>query len=150
MTEETFQSVGEGIELALPGDTIRNRHIATRASVKRQIVVLVAGDSEFEGYAIGLDAYSLQLLEIPSGEVSSISLDHIVAISDGVHFDDLSAEEKETVDRRTASFRKASQAWLLKNWPSVYGRHSDEHKTAVRRTYGRPPIVGDGSPDGGR
>lgn len=122
MTEETFDSAGQGTDLALPGDTIRKRHIATRASNKRMIIVFVAGDAEFRGYSIGLDNHSLQLLELPSGEVSSIALEYIVSISDGKPFSELTREEKDIVDRRTASFRKTSQDWLVRNWPRVYDR----------------------------
>lgn len=122
----TNNGPGEGIELALPGDTIRKRHIATRASNRRQIVVLVEGDTEFAGYSIGIDEFSLQILELPSGEVSTISLDHIVSITDGEQFQELSPEQKDEVDRRTASFRKTSHAWLVKNWPNVYDKRDGD------------------------
>jgi hypothetical protein len=125
-TEEVFDGAGKGFELALKGDTIRARHIATRASNRRRIIVLVEGDAEFEGYSIGLDSESLQLLELPSGEVSSISLRHIVAITDGKPFNELSREDKDIVDRRTASFKKTSQNWLVANWPNVYDRRDEE------------------------
>jgi len=124
--EETLDSAGHGIELALPGDTIRKRHIATRASNRRKIIVLVVGDSEFEGYSIGLDSHSLQILELPSGEVSSIALEFIVAITDGTPFNELTREQKDIVDRRTASFKKTSHTWLVKNWPDVYDRRDEE------------------------
>ncbi|HEY6021188.1 MAG TPA: hypothetical protein VIY48_15170 [Candidatus Paceibacterota bacterium] len=164
MTEEVIDGSGKGVELALPGDTIRKRHIATRASNRRRIVVLVLGDAEFEGYSIGLDEHSLQLLELPSGEVSSIALDHIVAITDGKTFGDLTREEKDVVDRRTASFRKTSQAWLVKNWPEVYDRRDEDghghyqarSRVSIRREPpgpGKPwtgPLLGEGSPDGGK
>lgn len=128
MTEDVFEGPGEGIELALPGDTIRRRHIATRASNRRRIIVLTTTDAEFEGYSIGLDEHSLQILELPSGEVSCIALKYIVSISDGKPFIELSREEKDVVDRRTVSFRKISQAWLVKNWPSVYeSREGGQH-----------------------
>lgn len=126
-TDETFDGAGKGIELALPGDLIRKRHIATRASNKRRIIVLVEGDAEFEGYSIGLDDQSLQILELPSGEVSSISLDHIIAITDSTPFSALSRDDKDTVDRRTASFRKTSHSWLVENWPNVYDRRDEPH-----------------------
>jgi hypothetical protein len=113
-------------ELALPGDKIRERHIATRASNRRRIIILMVGDAEFEGYSIGLDGHSLQLLELPSGEVSSLALAFIVAITDGKPFNALTPEEKDTVDRRTASFRKTSQSWLVSNWPKVYDRRDDD------------------------
>lgn len=125
-TEETLDSAGHGIELALPGDTIRKRHIATRASNRRKIIVLVVGDSDFEGYSIGLDSHSLQILELPSGEVSSIALEYIVAITDSTPFSDLTREQKDIVDRRTASFKKTSHTWLVKNWPDVYDRRDEE------------------------
>jgi hypothetical protein len=143
VTEDAFDGPGLGIELALPGDIIRRRHIATRASLRRRIVVLVLGDADFEGYAIGLDGYSLQLLELPTGEVSSIALDHIVAITDGKPFNSLTPEEKNTVDRRTASFRKTAQDWLVKNWPKVYDRRDDdeEHHKSRQRPSGKPPYV---------
>lgn len=115
-------SVGEGIEIALPGDTIRKRHVATRASTKREIIVLVEGDSEFIGYSIGLDENTLQILELKSGEVSSITWDSIVAISDGTPFTKLTPDQKADVDRRTSSFRKTSMNWLKTNWPNVYDR----------------------------
>lgn len=124
-TEEVFDGAGKGFDLALPGDTIRTRHIATRASNRRRIIVLVEGDAEFEGYSIGLDKESLQLLELPSGEVSSISLKHIVSITDGLPFSELSREMKDIVDRRTASFKKTSQNWLVANWPNVYDRRDE-------------------------
>lgn len=143
MTNELFDGAGEGVELALPGDMIRTRHIATRASNRRRIIVLVEGDAEFTGYSIGLDEHSLQLLELPSGEVSSISLDHIVAISDGKPFSALTKDEKDTVDRRTASFRKTAHAWLVKNWPNVYDRREDEEnrQRPNRTSYLRPPYT---------
>ncbi len=133
VTDDPFDSFGEGVELALPGDTIRIRHIATRASNRRRIVVLTVGDAEFEGYSIGLDGHSLQLLELPSGEVSSIALEYIVAISDGKTFGELSRDEKDTVDRRTASFRKTSQAWLVSNWPNVYDRRDEDEERSQHR-----------------
>ncbi len=148
MSEEVLEGSGEGVELALPGDMIRARHIATRASNRRRIIVLVEGDSEFEGYSIGLDAHSLQLLELPSGDVSSISLQHIVAITDGKPYIELTPAEKEVVDRRTASFRKTSQTWLVKNWPNVYDRRSED--SSYHRVTRRPPLLGPGSPDGGK
>lgn len=131
--DEAFDSAGEGIELALPGDTIRRRHIATRASLKRRIIVLMVGDAEFEGYSIGLDDHSLQILELPSGEVSSVALEYIVAITDGKPFSDLPVIEKGIVDKRTASFRRTSQSWLIENWPKVYGRRDDagDHRPRV-------------------
>lgn len=141
MTEETFDNAGQGTDLALPGDMIRKRHIATRASNKRRIIVLTAGDSEFEGYSIGLDAHSLQILELPSGEVSSVALDYIVAISDGKPFSELDPDQKNTVERRTASFRKTSQTWLVTNWPDVYDRRDDDdgHFQNRQRINRRPP-----------
>jgi len=146
--EDSLHGVGEGIELALPGDTIRRRHIATRASNRRRIVVLVVGDVEFDGYSIGLDSHSLQILELPSGEVSSVALEYIVAISDGKMFSELTREQKDVVDRRTASFRKTSQTWLVKNWPNVYDRRDDDgtHHPNRQRVSGRPvrPGVGPG------
>lgn len=163
MTEEAFDTPGVGVELALSGDTIRKRHIATRASNRRRIVVLVVGDAEFEGYSIGLDDHSLQLLELPSGEVSSIALEYIVSITDGKAFNELTREEKDVVDRRTASFRKTSQTWLVKNWPNVYDRRDDDsghgyhQRTSIRKpeppSPGKPwtgPLLGEGSPDGGK
>lgn len=137
VTDQPFESVGKGIELALPGDMIRRRHIATRASNRRRIIVLVVGDAEFEGYSIGLDSNSLQILELPSGEVSTIALDHIVAITDGKQFNELTREEKDVVDRRTASFRKTCQAWLVKNWPNVYDRRDEDLSNYRRPSYGR-------------
>ncbi len=136
MTEDIFEGPGEILELALPGDTIRKRHIATRASNRRRIIVLTVTDAEFEGYSIGLDEHSLQLLELPSGEVSSIALEYIVSISDGKLFTDLSREDKDIVDRRTASFRKTSQTWLVKNWPEVY-----EDRSPISHYRDRPPRV---------
>lgn len=134
MTEDVFEGgPGEGLELALPGDTIRRRHIATRASNRRRIIVLAVTDAEFEGYSIGLDDHSLQLLELPSGEVSSIALEYIVSISDGKSFAELSREEKDIVDRRTASFRKTSQTWLVKNWPDVYESRDPSSRVVVPR-----------------
>lgn len=102
------------------------------------------GEAEFEGYSIGLDDYSLQLLELPSGEVSSISLDHIVAITDGIPFNELTRELKDIVDRRTASFKKTSQAWLVKNWPNVYDRRGEDDDSRLsqgpfKSNYVRPP-----------
>lgn len=143
MAEEELDDVGAGIELALRGDTIRKRHIATRASNRRRIVVLVEGDVEFEGYSIGIDGHSLQLLELPSGEVSSISLDHIMAITDGKLFVELTKEEKDLVDQRTASFRRTSQIWLVKNWPKTYDHRglenvSEDLLTPTRPKYKRP------------
>ncbi len=137
VTDEVFDSVGEGTSLALSGTTIRMRHIATRASNRREIVVLVLGDSEFAGYSIGVDEESLQLLELPSGEVSSIALKHIVAITDGKPFAKLTTEDKGVVDRRTASFRKTSENWLVKNWPKVYDRRDSGHSYA-RSVYSKP------------
>lgn len=125
MAHDGVESSGKGFELALQGDTIRQRHIATRASNRRRIVVLATGDAEFEGYSIGLDSKSLQLLEL-SGEVSTIALDHIVSITDGKPFSDLTREERDIVDRRTASFRKTSQAWLVSNWPNVYDKREGD------------------------
>lgn len=125
MTEEPFDGAREDIELALPGDTIRKKHIATRASNRRQIIVLMVGDAEFVGYSIGLDGHTLQILELPSGEVSSVALEYIVSISDGKSFNELTRVEKDTVDRRTASFRKISHNWLVANWPNVYDRRDD-------------------------
>ena len=151
--DEDFEGVGKGIEVALPGDTIRKRHICTRASNKRQIVVLVLGDAEFEGYSIGLDSHSLQLLEFPSGDVSSIALEHIVAITDGKAFATLTPDEKDLVDRRTASFRKTSQTWLVKNWPEVYDKRDDAAEGSRPRTPYRPPLTsryGQGSSDAER
>lgn len=144
VVDEAFDSAGEGIELALTGDTIRKRHIATRASLKRMIVVLVMGDAEFVGYSIGLDEHSLQILELPSGEVSSVALEYIVAISDGKPFNELSPAEKNIVDRRTASFRRTSQSWLIENWPNVYdkrdgGENHQSHPRADARP-GRPSL----------
>lgn len=144
MAEETFSGPGEGVDLALPGDTIRIRHIATRASNRREIVVLVEGDAEFQGYSIGLDEHTLQLLELPSGEVSSIALDRIVAISDGKPFTALTRDEKDIVDRRTASFRKTSDGWLRTNWPKVYDRRDDDGQDrprGVRRTVRPIPMA---------
>lgn len=141
MTDEVFNDSNEGYDLALRGDTIRKRHIATRASNRRRIIVLVVGDAEFEGYSIGLDSKSLQLLELPSGEVSSIALEYIVAITDGKPFAELTADERNTVDRRTASFRKTSHSWLVRNWPNVYDRRDSLSETdlpnsrLVRREY---------------
>lgn len=144
VVDEAFDSAGEGIELALPGDTIRRRHIATRASLKRRIIVLMVGDAEFEGYSIGLDEHSLQILELPSGEVSSVALEYIVAISDGKPFNELSPAEKNTVDKRTASFRRTSHNWLVVNWPNVYdrrdgGENHQNHPRADARP-GRPSL----------
>lgn len=139
MTDDAFDDPGEGIEIALPGDMIRKRHIATRASNRRRIAVLVEGDAEFVGYSIGLDEHSLQLLELPSGEVSSISLRHIVAISDDKPFTELSREDKDAVDRRTVSFRKTSQAWLESNWPNVYGDRGQHHRNPSSRD--RQPTI---------
>ena len=144
-TEEVTDGSGKGFDLALPGDTIRARHIATRASNRRKIIVLVVGDAEFEGYSIGLDSQSLQLLELPSGEVSSISLQYIVAITDSTPFTELSKEDKDTVDRRTASFRKTSQTWLVANWPNVYDRRDEDdghyqNRQRAMSPYGRPSL----------
>ena len=133
VTEDIPDGLGNGLELALPGDTIRLRHIATRASNRRRIIVLTTTDAEFEGYSIGLDDHSLQLLELPSGEVSSIALDYIVSISDGKLFTELSREEKDIVDRRTASFRKTSQSWLVSNWPGVYEDRSSHYRDRTHR-----------------
>lgn len=144
MTEEVFGvgDPGNGIEVALSADVIRKRHIATRASNRRRIVVLVVGDVEFEGYSIGLDEHSLQILELPSGDVSSISLEHIVAITDDKPFNELTPEEKDVVDRRTASFRKTSHTWLVKNWPNVYDKRDSDEPGSVpfrrRYDYARP------------
>lgn len=118
--------------------------------------------SEFEGYSIGLDDHSLQMLELPSGEVSSIALEYIAAITDGKPFNDLTREEKDIVDRRTASFRKTSQTWLETNWPKVYDRRDDDDSSFRQRfnsrraappSPGKPwsgPLLGPGSPDGGK
>lgn len=138
---ELFEGPGEGIELAIPGDMIRWRHIATRASNRRAIVVLVLEDAEFEGYCIGIDKHSLQLLDIASGEVSSIALEYIVSITDGKTFDKLTPAEMGVVDRRTASFRKTSDNWLRSNWPGVYDRKDGEDSHRQQRTYPRPPYV---------
>lgn len=143
VTEESFglDDSGNGIEVALLEDVIRKRHICTRASNRRRIIVLVVGDAEFEGYAIGLDSKSLQLLELPSGEVSSITLDYIVAITDGKTFNQLTPDEKDAVDRRTASFRKNSQDWLVANWPKVYEKRDDDaprYQNRQRTTIRRP------------
>jgi hypothetical protein len=100
------------------------------------IVVFVVGDAEFRGYSIGIDSHSLQLLELPSGEVSSIALEYIVSISDGKPFSELTRDEKDTVDRRTASFRKTSQDWLVRNWPKVYDR-----REGVMDHPERPPVM---------
>lgn len=141
MKDEFSTGPGEETDLALPGDTIRVRHIASRAKNRRQIVVLVDGDAEFVGYSIGLDACSLQLLEIPSGEVSTISRKSIVAISDGKQFAELSAEDKGIVDRRTASFRKTSHNWLVANWPEVYDRPENDDGKLRRIGTRRPPVA---------
>lgn len=143
VSDSIVDTIGEGIEVALPGDTIRRRHICTRAGNRRRIVVLVVGDAEFDGYAIGLDDHTLQILELPSGEVSSIALQYIVSISDGKPFSKLTREERDIVDRRTASFRKTSQTWLVKNWPDVYDRRDDEDGTFQNRQRfnRRPPYV---------
>jgi hypothetical protein len=140
--EELFEGPGEGVELALPGDLIRIRHIATRASNRRQIVVLTADEAEFRGYSIGIDQHSLQILELPSGEVSTIALEYIVSISDGKSFSELTPPEKNVVDRRTASFRKTASDWLVKNWPKVYERRDSEdgHHQPSRQSPGRPPF----------
>lgn len=142
LTSETFYGSGKGTELALPGDNIRKRHIATRASNRRKIIVLVEGEVEFEGYSIGLDSHSLQLLELPSGEVSSIALEYIVAITDGKPFSELTGEEKDVVDRRTGSFRKSSHTWLVSNWPKVYDRRDDseDHRDGPRTDI-QPPRI---------
>lgn len=137
---DEIESPGEGIDLALPGDLIRKRHIATRASLRRKIIVFVVGDAEFVGYAIGLDSRSLQILELPKGEVSSIALEYIVAITDGEPFSELTREEKDVVDRRTASFRKTCQDWLVRNWPKVYDRREDDAGQNHHRP-GRTPYV---------
>jgi len=164
LTTTTLGASGEGFELALPGDTIRKRHIATRASNKRRIIVLVVGGDEFDGYSIGLDGHSLQLLELPAGEVSTIALQYIMSITDGKSFNELTREEKDIVDRRTASFRKTSQNWLVKNWPETYDRRDEEEAFQNRQKFrrqlrpappapGKPwsgPLVGPGSPDGGK
>lgn len=143
VTDDMFEGPGEGIELALPGDMIMRRHIATRASNRRSIVVLVEGDSEFEGYSIGLDEHTLQLLDLSSGDVSSISLDYIVALSDGKLFSELTPEEMNAVDRRTASFGKTSSKWLSENWPSAYRRDDDKEtqlgSTPFKASHVRPP-----------
>jgi hypothetical protein len=64
VTEESFglNDAGKGIEVALSEDIIRKRHICTRASNRRRIVVYVVGDAEFEGYSIGLDSKSFNFL----------------------------------------------------------------------------------------
>ena len=143
---------GKGIDLALPGENIRKRHIATRAINKRKITVLVEGDCEFEGYSIGIDEHSLQLLELPSGEVSSIALKYIVSITDSTMFSELSRDEKDIVDRRTHSFRKTSQSWLTDNWPKVYDNRGDYDsrnrqsvlsRKPVRTFYPRPAVASD-------
>jgi hypothetical protein len=141
--DEVLNSVGEGGELALPGDTIRKRHIATRASNRRMIVVLTVGDAEFKGYSIGLDSHSLQILELPSGEVSSIALEYIVSISDGIPFSELARPERDVVDRRTASFRKTSHNWLVENWPRVYDRRDDvgDHRPGVPSLRVNPRLI---------
>lgn len=147
MSDEEYDTPGEGVELALSGDTIRKRHIATRASNRRRIAVLMVGDAEFIGYSIGLDDYTLQLLELPSGDVHSLSLEYIVTISDDKSFNQLSTEDKNTVDRRTASFRKHSQTWLVSNWPGVYDRREgdeDRHQSSYQgrqRTSMRGPAT---------
>lgn len=151
VTQDELDGVGEGIDFALRGDIIRKRHIATRASNRREILVYTVGDAEFEGYSIGLDGHSLQLLELASGDVHSIALEHIVAISDGELFNKLSREDKDTVDRRTASFRKTSQSWLESNWPKVYDHREESNRPHpgrqrfVRRPAGPvlPPPVTD-------
>lgn len=137
MTEELFgiEDPGNGIEVALSEDIIRKRHIATRASNRRKIIVYVVGDAEFEGYSIGLDRHSLQLLELPSGDVSSIALEYIVAITDGQPFKELSPDEKDTVDRRTASFRKTCSNWLSTNWPQTYDRRDDDDAPPQRQRF---------------
>lgn len=146
--EESFglDDAGNGIEVALSEDIIRKRHICTRASNRRRIIVLAVGDAEFEGYAIGLDKKALQLLELPSGEVSTITLDYIVSITDGKPFEKLTREERDIVDRRTSSFRKNSQDWLVANWPGVYERRDDEggHYQNRQRSTMRRPGVGYG------
>jgi hypothetical protein len=156
VAEESFSGTGEGVELALSGDTIRKRHIATRASNRRRITVLVVGDADFEGYSIGLDEHSLQMLEVPrSGrsddpwETSTIALEYIVAITDSVPFNELTPEEKNIVDRRTASFRKSSHNWLVENWPNVYDRrdnsedssYQNRQRSGLRRSGGRPTMA---------
>lgn len=133
---EDFDGVGEGLELALPGDMVRRRHIATRASLRREIIVLVVGGDEFSGYSIGLDEYTLQILELPSGEVSSIALDHIVSISDGTSFNKLTPDQKKVVETRTSSFYKTCQKWLTNNWPNVYNRNESDRP--VLRPYAKP------------
>jgi len=135
---------GEGVEVALPGELIRKRHIATRASNRRRIIVYTVGDAEFVGYSIGLDEQSLQLLEIPSGEVSTIALEYIVAITDDKLLTDLPRSEKDIVDRRTASFKKSSQAWLRANWPNVYDQRGEVDEARLsqgpfRSDHVRPP-----------
>lgn len=158
MTDQVFgvSDPGNGIEVALSADIIRKRHIATRASNRRRIIVYVVGDAEFEGYSIGLDEHSLQLLELPSGDVSSIALEYIVAITDGKPFTKLTPEEKDIVDRRTASFRKLAQTWLVSNWPNVYDRRGGEEDEALldqgpfRAPYVRPSRVRYGQQVGGR
>lgn len=139
---EDLDGVGEGIELALPGDMISRRHIATRASNKRQIIVLTVGDGEYEGYSIGLDDHSLQILELKSGDVITLNLDHIVAIEDGKEFDQLAGPEKSVVERRTASFAKTSENWLIKNWPNTYGKRDDVQQPSQRPGGGRPVRTG--------
>lgn len=138
--DEMFEGVGKGIEFALPGDTIWKRHVATRAGNRRRIVVLMVDGSEFEGYSIGLDEKSLQLLEVPSGEVSSLAWQHIAGITDDKVFKDLTPSEKDMVDKRTASFRKLSQAWLVKNWPEVYDRREEDPSADRSSAFRRPPL----------
>lgn len=145
---EDFDGEGQGVDLALAGDTIMNRHIATRASNKREIVVLTVGDGEYEGYSIGLDENSLQILEIASGDVVTVALEHIVSIKDGREFEELTGPEKSVVERRTASFTKSSQNWLVKNWPNIYDKRDDGQQPR-QRTIGRPPRPGLG-PNVGR
>lgn len=108
------------------------------------------GDAEFVGYSIGLDERTLQLLELPSGEVSSISLDHIVAISDDKPFAELSPDEQETVNRRTSSFKRTCQAWLVSNWPAVYEARGDSNGHSRHRTTRRPVPIDGSTPDGGK
>lgn len=147
MTDQVFDAgPGEGIRFALPDDLMRWRHISTRAINRRAVVVLAVDEAEFEGYVIGVDDYSIQLLELPSGDVSTIALGHIVSITDGKPFKELTPEEMGIVERRTASFRKTSQAWLEANWPGVYGQKKPAaaspfpHRQRVSRPpYGKPP-----------
>lgn len=129
--DENVGGVGQGIEFSLEGDIIRRRQVATRAVAKRELVVLVVGDNEFSGYAIGMDDASLQLLDVAAredGEVSSLAWPHIVAISDGRTYEEIPGPQKSVVDRRTRSFLKNASAWLRENWPEVYDRQEDHRR----------------------